>query len=218
MPCNDPGEMIKVSVVPAIILHRERAMTHNTITKVSTGEPSASLRGSEVGVAGGIAIAALRISLGLVFLWAFLDKTFGLGYATSAERAWISGGSPTNGFLSRVAVGPFESLFHSIAGAWWADWLFMIGLLTIGVALILGVGLRLSAIAGTLLMALMWAAEWPLAQFTSVGEASGSSHPFMDYHVIYALSMIVLAVIGAGKFFGLGAWWATVTGSSAWLK
>ena len=28
-----------------------------------------------------------RISLGWVFLWAFLDTTFGLGYATPAERA-----------------------------------------------------------------------------------------------------------------------------------
>ena len=94
----------------------------------------------------------------------------------------------------------------------------MLGLLTIGVAVILGVGLRLSAIAGTVMMALMWAAEWPLAQFTSSGEAAGSSNPLIDYHVIYALSMIVLAVIGAGRYFGLGARWAKLTGGSAWLK
>src|SRR4029453_123675 len=37
--------------------------------------------------------------------------------------------SPTKGFLGNVAVGPFESVFHSWAGAAWADWLFMIGLL-----------------------------------------------------------------------------------------
>ena len=172
-------------------------MTNNTI-KVANGQHETSVRGLDVSTPGAIAIAALRISLGLVFLWAFLDKTFGLGYSTPSTRSWISGGSPTNGFLSHVAVGPFEALFHSIAGTWWADTLFMIGLLAIGVSLILGVGLRLSAIAGTLMMALMWAAEWPLAQFTSTGEASGSTHPFMDYHVIYALSMIVLAVIGAG--------------------
>ena len=35
--------------------------------------------------------------LGFEFLWAFLDKTFGFGYATPAERAWINGGSPTKG-------------------------------------------------------------------------------------------------------------------------
>jgi hypothetical protein len=41
-------------------------------------------------------LAILRVLLGVEFLWAFLDKTFGLGYATPAARAWIHGGSPTN--------------------------------------------------------------------------------------------------------------------------
>ena len=35
---------------------------------------------------------ALRIATGLVFLWAFLDKLLGLGYATPTDRAWINGG------------------------------------------------------------------------------------------------------------------------------
>src|SRR5512138_1326803 len=61
-------------------------------------------------------LAVLRVSLGFVFLWAFLDKTFGFGYATPAAKAWINGGSPTKGFLSSVAVGPFEATFHSWAG------------------------------------------------------------------------------------------------------
>ena len=45
------------------------------------------------------AVALTRILLGFVFLWAFLDKTFGLGYATEPAKAWINGGSPTTGFL-----------------------------------------------------------------------------------------------------------------------
>ena len=36
-----------------------------------------------------IVFAALRIVLGFTFFWAFLDKVFGLGYATPSERAWI---------------------------------------------------------------------------------------------------------------------------------
>jgi thiosulfate dehydrogenase [quinone] large subunit len=171
-----------------------------------------------VGKLGGIGIAALRIALGFVFLWAFLDKTFGLGYSTAAERSWLSGGSPTNGFLSRVEVGPLQSLFNAIAGTWWADLLFMVGLLTIGVALIAGVALRLAAAAASLMMVLMWAAEWPLAQFTSTGAANGSSNPFVDYHLIYALSAIVLAVIGAGSCFGLAKWWAGITKGNAVLR
>ncbi len=167
---------------------------------------------------GAIAIALLRLSIGFVFLWAFLDKFFGLGYATPSARAWINGGSPTKGFLSHVTVGPFQSAFNAIAGTWWADTLFMLGLLGVGLAVMLGVFLNVSAIAGSLMMVLMWAAEWPLAQFTSSGELTGSTNPFMDYHLIYALVLIVLAVLGAGRYFGIAPWWARVTGGQAWLR
>ena len=153
-------------------------------------------------------LAAFRVVLGFEFLWAFLDKTFGLGYATPSARAWINGGSPTKGFLSNVAVGPFEATFHNWAGAAWADWLFMAGLLAIGLALILGIGLRIAAVSGTLMMLLMWAAEWPLARFTSAGEPSMSTNPIVDYHIIYALALIALALTFAGNVWGLGRRWA----------
>jgi thiosulfate dehydrogenase [quinone] large subunit len=153
-------------------------------------------------------LAVFRVMLGFEFLWAFLDKTFGFGYATPAARAWINGGSPTKGFLSNVAVGPLESTFHTWAGAAWADWLFMIGLLGIGIALIFGIGLRAAAVSGTLMMLGMWAAEWPLAKFTSAGEPSMSTNPIVDYHIIYALGLIALALTYAGHTWGLGRLWA----------
>ena len=167
---------------------------------------------------GAVAIALLRLSTGFIFLWAFLDKFFGLGYATPSARAWINGGSPTKGFLSNVDIGPFQSAFHSIAGTWWADTLFMLGLLGVGLAVMVGAFLNVSAIAGSLMMVLMWVAEWPLAQFTSTGDPSGSTNPFVDYHLIYALVLIVLAVLGAGRYFGIAPWWARVTGGKAWLR
>jgi thiosulfate dehydrogenase [quinone] large subunit len=156
-------------------------------------------------------LAVFRVVLGFEFLWAFLDKTFGFGYATPSARAWINGGSPTKGFLSSVAVGPLESTFHAWAGATWADWLFMLGLLGIGIALILGVGLRIAAFSGTVMMLLMWAAEWPLAKFTSAGEASMSTNPIVDYHIVYALAAIVVALTYAGNTWGLGRWWARLS-------
>ena len=32
-------------------------------------------------------LAVLRLATGFIFLWAFLDKTFGLGFSTPVERA-----------------------------------------------------------------------------------------------------------------------------------
>lgn len=136
-----------------------------------------------------------RLSLGWVFLWAFLDKCFGLGHETTVAHAWINGGSPTKGFLSGAA-GPFAGLYQGIAGVGLVDWLFMIGLLAIGVALILGIGMRITAISGTVMLVLMWSASLPPA-----------NNVFMDDHLIYALVLLGLAAIGAGNIFGLGRWW-----------
>jgi thiosulfate dehydrogenase [quinone] large subunit len=155
-------------------------------------------------------LAVLRIATGLVFLWAFLDKTFGLGYATPGERAWIAGGSPTKGFLGSVEVGPFQGAFQAIAGTWWADWLFMLGLLGIGVAVTAGVALRVSAVAGSVMMLLMWLAEFPPALVTADGSPAGSSNPLVDYHVIYAIALVVLALTHAGDTWGLGRRWAAL--------
>src|SRR5688500_124311 len=98
---------------------------------------------------GGVwyAVAVTRILIGLIFLWAFFDKLFGLGYATTGAKAWINGGSPTTGFLKSVS-GPFADAFHSIAGQPWADWLFMLGLMGIGAGLLFGIAVRLSVAAG----------------------------------------------------------------------
>jgi thiosulfate dehydrogenase [quinone] large subunit len=166
------------------------------------------------------AFASLRLLTGFVFLWAFLDKTFGFGYATPSGKGWIDGGSPTKGFLSSVAAGPMESTFHDWAGAGWANWLFMLGLLGIGVALVSGVALRLAAVAGTAMMALMWIAEWPPAKHLSDGTLSMSSNPFVDYHLIYAVVIIALAVAGAGATWGLGKVWAKlpIVRDHTWLK
>ncbi len=153
-------------------------------------------------------LAVVRVAVGFVFLWAFLDKTFGFGYATPSAKAWINGGSPTKGFLSGVEMGPFESTFHNWAGTPWANWLFMLGLLGIGVALLFGVALRAAAASGTVMMLLMWAAEWPLAKHTSAGAPSMSTNPVVDYHIVYALALIAVAVTYAGNTWGLGRLWA----------
>ena len=155
------------------------------------------------------AAAVARMLLGFTFLWAFFDKTFGLGYTTTSSKAWIHSGSPTLGFLSHVEVGPFQALFHSLAGNWLVNWLFMLGLLGIGVTLVAGIALRIMAVAGVVMMLMMWAAEWPLARHNSTGALTGSTSPFVDYHLIYAITMVLIACIaGAGCTWGFGDRWA----------
>jgi thiosulfate dehydrogenase [quinone] large subunit len=87
----------------------------------------------------------------------------------------------------------------------------MLGLLGIGLAMTLGIGLRVAAGAGALMMAFMWAAEWPIA--------SGSSNPITDYHFIYAVVGIVLALTYAGHTWGLGRRWAAlpIVQKNRWL-
>ncbi|MFF4189679.1 hypothetical protein [Nonomuraea sp. NPDC001831] len=149
--------------------------------------------------------AVARIAIGWIFLWAFLDKTFGWGFATPANKAWIAGGSPTTGFLKGTGENALGGLFASLAGQAWVDWLFMAGLLGIGLALVLGIGTRVAAVTGTLMLVLMWAAELPLA-----------NNPFMDEHIVYAIVLIGLALAGAGTTLGLGN--LLVVRRNAWLR
>ncbi len=154
-------------------------------------------------------LAVLRITVGWLFLWPFFDKLLGLGYATPSSHAWIRGGSPTKGFLAGVNIGPLQGFFHSFAGAGWADWFFMAGLLGIGVALILGIGLRIAAVTGTLLVVAMWFASWPLAK-TAGGQPTGSTNPLVDDHLLFAITFILFALGNAGNTWGLGRQWASL--------
>lgn len=140
--------------------------------------------------------AAARLCLGWTFLWPFMDKLFGLGHETASADAWLNGGNPTMGFLSHSA-GPFSGIYQGIAGSTIVNVLFMGGLLFIGVALLLGIAMRPACIAGATMLMLMWSASLP-----------PQNNLFMDDHIIYAIVLIGLAAVGAGKTLGLGERWA----------
>ena len=137
----------------------------------------------------------LRLGMAWLFIWPFFDKVFGLGFATTPENAWINGASPTYGFLAMAAKGPFASLYNSIAGNVLIDWLFMIGLICIGVALLFGVGRKLAGYSGALMVFLMWTAVLP-----------PEHNPFLDDHIIYPLILIILAHVKTR--FSLTEWWS----------
>jgi thiosulfate dehydrogenase (quinone) large subunit len=160
-----------------------------------------------LGNAAKYAIGALRIVIGWTFLWAFFDKLLALGYATGrdattgkvdrfGDAAWIHGGSPTMGFLKFGADGPFAGFYHSIAGATLTDVAFMFGLVAIGVALTFGVFMRLGCIAGVVMYVMMWSVVLPPA-----------NNPLTDDHTIGLAAVLVLGLLGAGRYLGLGQWW-----------
>lgn len=182
-------------------------------THMDTAEPT------RIGRVGPV-LGVLRLSLGWVFLWAFLDKLFALGFSTGrdaktgvvdrfGDAAWMNGGSPTKGFLTFGTDGPLKDFYGSFAGAAWADWLFMIALLGIGAALVLGIGMRVATASGIALLVMMWSAALPPA-----------NNPFMDDHLVYALTLGALLGLGAGHHLGLGTAWNSlrVVRHHRWLR
>ena len=124
----------------------------------------------------------LRLVMGLIFLWAFVDKLFGLGFATKSENSWLNGGSPTSGYLLNATHGPFAEFFKSLAGVAVVDWLFMVGLLFVGLTLLINRFVSWGAIAGGVMMALMWLSAFPPA-----------NNPVLDEHIVYILVLVLLA-------------------------
>lgn len=140
----------------------------------------------------------LRLAMGLTFLWAFVDKVFGLGFATKVEQSWLAGGSPTAGFLKFGVHGPFTTFYHALAGIPLVDWLFMLGLLFVGLTLTFGVFVKLGSLTGFAMLFLM---------YTAVG-IPPANHPFIDDHVIFMLIMIGLMLSNSGDYLGLGKAWS----------
>lgn len=151
--------------------------------------------------------AMVRILLGYIFLWAFLDKLLGLGFSTCRDKltdtisvgcsqSWLHGGSPTTGFLGHAASGPFANFYHHLAGQAWVDWLFMLGLLTIGLGLMLGIYVRFAAFTGIVMLVLMWSALlWP------------ANAPAVDEHIIYAFTLFGVALVDEHQVWGMRSWW-----------
>ncbi len=140
----------------------------------------------------------LRITLGWMFLWAFLDKTWGLERNTPKGEAWIDGVSPTEGFLLHATQGSlFAEIFQSMSGLPWVDWLFMFSLASIGIALILGVMTRLAGVGGALLSLLIFLAVMP-----------AETNPLITYHVVFIFAFLLLSVTPCGDWFGLGKKWS----------
>jgi thiosulfate dehydrogenase [quinone] large subunit len=74
----------------------------------------------------------------------------------------------------------------------------MLGLLGIGLALTLGVCMRLAAGAGALMYVLMWSVVLP-----------PENNPVIDEHILGAITVVALAMLNTGDTWGLGRWWSS---------
>ena len=143
---------------------------------------------------GLLSLAILRIILALMLLWAFFDKLLGLGLETPAGHGMIDGGSPSMALL--YFDGPVATLMHGLAGNLFIDVLMMVGLLFIGGALLLGIGTKITTIAGTAFFIMMFL----VCMFPA-------DNPILDYHLIYIFGLLAIYFYHAGDCLGLGEWW-----------
>jgi len=177
-------------------------------------------------------LSLTRIGIGFVFLWAFLDKLLGLGFHTCrndetgaievlCDSAWLKGGHITEGYLKSAAgefggepAGLYGEMFagwgdFAIGGFRPLDWLFMLGLAGVGVALVLGIGTKIAAWSAVGLLGLMYVAHF-----------DNTNNPVIDDHIVYALASVgVVYVELQRQVVGLGRWWREVpfVKQNAWL-
>ena len=148
-----------------------------------------------------IGIAILRIGVGVIFLWAGLEKLLApepwsaagfLEFATGGSLGWpfvageVAEGTvfnPTQGFWVDLATNDAAMTFINVLVPW--------GQLGIGIGLILGLLTRFSAAMGTLMMLFFFVAAWDFA------------FGIVNQHLTYGLVTAFLGLIGAGNFYGL---------------
>jgi len=109
-------------------------------------------------------------------------------------RWWFS-------FLKFAVHGPFAGFYQSFAGSGLVDWLFMFGLLFVGITLLSGIFVKLGGFTGILMLFLM---------YTAIG-LSPVNNLFIDKHIVYIFVIITLILTNSGQYLGLGKWWVNTS-------
>lgn len=133
-----------------------------------------------------ISLLLLRLSLGWLFFYSGITKILNPDW-TSIK--YLQGAKTFTGFYAWMSQPNILSVVD-IMNEW--------GQLLLGISLILGIAVRLSTTLGAILMALYYAAlPFPYPNPQSL---------IVDQHVIYALVMIYLGAVRAGRVYGLEEW------------
>ena len=157
-------------------------------------------------------LGVLRIAMGFVFLWPFLDKLFGLGFGTAPENSWLAGASPTKGFLQFYGVNqnsPFAFIFSDTLGSMYQlmDIVYMAMLLFAGLGLMTGIFVRLSSISTIIFMASIYLSAWII----NPAEGAAVYNPLIDDHIIYIIILALFLVRPVGDYLGLGKKWSSLS-------
>lgn len=134
-----------------------------------------------------IILAKLRISMGFIFLWAFIEKL----------PNWLAGNSPATGFLTKGTTGIFAEFFASLANYPITDYMYMFGLMLVGVALILGIEMKLAMVGGSSMMFFIYLAS----------ALPPEHNPILDEHIIYIFVLILLYKLNSGEYIGFQNRW-----------
>lgn len=129
----------------------------------------------------------MRVSLGWIMLYAGLAKLLNPAWSASGYIANAKSFPGFYNWLLSPEILPFINLIN--------EW----GLTLLGISLILGAGIKYSAVLGSILMALYYfvVLSFPYA---------GANAFIIDEHIIYILVMLYLREEKAGKVWGLGNW------------
>jgi len=140
-------------------------------------------------------IFILRVGLGLGLAFAGLDKFLRLaGGAAFTSKGFLSFGSNGAwlGSDPKAVINPTHGFWVSVAGnsslVSIFDTLVVFGEIAVGIALILGLATRFSAVMGALLMGLIYVAGW-----------SFGNGPFNE-QFMYGLMALTIVITGAGAY------------------
>jgi len=128
--------------------------------------------------------------------------SYGWHFSYNAHLGWITSGfahSPTGPFIGSTH-GPLAFIVQDLPTGL-DDFGWMFALAGLGVALTLGIGMRIAGWGGFALNILIWFSLFP-----------PNGNPLIDgEHTAFAFSLLLLMFLHAGNRFGLGRWWETHT-------
>jgi len=142
-------------------------------------------------------LALLRIAMGWLFFYAGFTKILDPQWSA---KGYLIGAKTFPAFYQWLTQPEILPIIN-FANKW--------GLLLVGIALILGLGVRIASGAGMLLMILYYL---PVLTFPTIGKNSY----IVDEHIIYALVLWVLAWAHASNVWSLYQWCAKLPLCTRW--